>query len=99
VKILSFGVTQHFAYEVNWILDLAVGVWLPLFDDNSCTNHITCSRYVELQVFMGLQSYQSRWGCQVLLQVFKGLLCLMSPLELVMFLEELNERESPDAES
>jgi hypothetical protein len=53
VKILSFGGTQHFADEVNLILDLAVGVRLPPFDDNSCTNHITCSRYIELQVFMG----------------------------------------------
>jgi hypothetical protein len=39
------------------------------------------------------------WGCQVLLQVFKCLLCLLSPLELVLFLEELKQRESPDAES
>jgi hypothetical protein len=99
VKILSFGVTQHFADEVNQILDLAVGVRLASFDDDSFTKHITCSRYVELQVFVGFQSYQSRWGCQVLLQVFKGLLCRLSPLELVMFLEELNEMESPDAES
>jgi hypothetical protein len=30
---------------------------------------------------------------------FKGLLCLLSPLELVMFLEECKERESPDVES
>jgi hypothetical protein len=99
VKILSFGGAQHFADEVNLILDLAVGVRLPLFDDNSCTNHITCSRYMELQVFMGFRSYQSRWDCQVLLQVFKGLLCLLSPLELVLFLEELKERESPDGET
>jgi hypothetical protein len=33
--------------------------------------------------------YQGRWGCQILLQFFKGLLCLLSPLELVMFHEEL----------
>jgi hypothetical protein len=48
---------------------------------------------------MGFQSYQSQWGCQVLIQVFKGLLCLLSPLECVLFLEELKEIESPDAES
>jgi hypothetical protein len=39
------------------------------------------------------------WGCQILLQFFKVLLCLLIPLELVLFLEELNERESPDTES
>jgi hypothetical protein len=39
------------------------------------------------------------WGNQILLEVFKGLLCLLSPLELVMFLDELKERESPDAKS
>jgi hypothetical protein len=99
VKIPSFGVAQHFTDKVNWILQLAVGVRLPPFDDNSCTNHSTCSRYVELQVFVGFQSYLSRWGCQVLLQVFKGLLCLLSPLDLVLFLKELKERESPDTES
>jgi hypothetical protein len=48
---------------------------------------------------MGFRGYQSGWGCQILLQFFKGLLCLLSPLKIVMFLEELKERESPDAES
>jgi hypothetical protein len=47
---------------------------------------------------MGFRGYQSGWGNQVPLQVFKGLLWL-SPLELVLLLEELKERESPDAES
>jgi hypothetical protein len=27
--ISSFGVTEHFADEIDWILDLAVGVQLP----------------------------------------------------------------------
>jgi hypothetical protein len=48
---------------------------------------------------MGFQAYQSRWGSQILLQVFEGLLCLLRPLELVMILEELKKWESPDAES
>jgi hypothetical protein len=48
---------------------------------------------------MGFRSYQSRWGCKVLLQVFKGVVCLLRLLKLVLFLEELKERESPDAES
>jgi hypothetical protein len=46
MKIPSFGVTQHFADEVDWILDLAVGVRQPLLDDDSCTNNIICSGYV-----------------------------------------------------
>jgi hypothetical protein len=48
---------------------------------------------------MGFQGYQSGWGCQILLQFFEGLLCLLSPLEPFLFLEELKERESPNAES
>jgi hypothetical protein len=48
---------------------------------------------------MGFRGYQSGWGSQILLQVFKSLLCLLSPLKLVMFFEELKERESPEAES
>jgi hypothetical protein len=48
---------------------------------------------------MGVWGYQSGWGCQILLQVFEGLLCLLSPLKLVLFLEELKERESPNTES
>jgi hypothetical protein len=71
----------------------------PPFDDNSYTNHIACSRYVELQIFVGFRGYQSVWGCQIHLQVFEGLLRVLSPLKLVLFLEELKERESPDAES
>jgi hypothetical protein len=39
------------------------------------------------------------WGCQILFQLFEGLMCLLCLLELVLFLEELKERESPDAES
>jgi hypothetical protein len=60
VEIPSFRVAQHFADEVNQILDLAVSAQLPPFDDDSCTNNIICSRYVELQVFKGFQSYQSK---------------------------------------
>jgi hypothetical protein len=48
---------------------------------------------------MGFRAYQGRWGGQILLQVFVGLLCLLSPLELVLFFEELKKWESPDAES
>jgi hypothetical protein len=48
MEIPSFGVTQHFASEVDWIMDLAVRVRLPLLNDDSCTNHITCSGYVSL---------------------------------------------------
>jgi hypothetical protein len=86
VKILSFGVTQHFADVVDLILDVAVGLRLPPFDDDSCTNHVAYRRYVELQVFVGFQGYQSGWGSQILLQVFEGLLGLLSPLEIVLFL-------------
>jgi hypothetical protein len=46
MKIPSFGVTQHFADEVDRILDLAIGVRLPPLNDDCCTNHIGCSRYV-----------------------------------------------------
>jgi hypothetical protein len=46
MEILSFGVTQHFVDEVDWILDLAVGVQLPPLDDGNRTDHITCSGYV-----------------------------------------------------
>jgi hypothetical protein len=52
-----------------------------------------------LQVFVGFRGYQSEWGSQILLQVFERLLCLLSPLELVLFLEEPKKRESPNTES
>jgi hypothetical protein len=48
---------------------------------------------------VGFRIYQSEWGSQILLQLFEGLLGLLSPLELVLLLEELKERESPDIES
>jgi hypothetical protein len=48
---------------------------------------------------MGFWGYQNERGCEILLQVFEGLLCLLCPLELVLFLEELKERESPNTES
>jgi hypothetical protein len=42
VKVSSLGFTQYCTDEVDWILDLAVGVRLPPFDDESCTDHIAC---------------------------------------------------------
>jgi hypothetical protein len=99
MKIPSFGVTHHSIDKVERILDLAIIVRLPPFYDDSHTNHIACRRYVKVQVFVGFRGYQSGWGSQVLLQVFKCLLCLLSPLELVLLLEELKEWESLDAKS
>jgi hypothetical protein len=73
MKIPSFGITQHFTDEVDWILDLSIGVRLPPLDDDNCINHITCSEYVQVQAFIGFRGYQSGWGCQILLQFFEGL--------------------------
>jgi hypothetical protein len=53
VEIPSLSVTQDFADEIDQVLDLAVGTRLPSFDDNHCTNHVACSRYLKLQVFVG----------------------------------------------
>jgi hypothetical protein len=99
VKIPSLGISQHFVDEINWVLHLVIGIQFPPFNNDSCTDHITCSRYVKLQVFMGFRGYQSRCSDQILLQLFKGLMCLLSPPELVLFLEELKEWEFPDTES
>jgi hypothetical protein len=99
MKIRRLGVAQHFADKVHWVLDLVISIQLRPLDDDSCTDHITHSRYVKLQVLIGFQGYQSRWGDQILLQILEGLLCLLSPLELVLFLGELKEWESLDVES
>jgi hypothetical protein len=99
MKIPRLGVTQCFAEKIHWVLDLLIGIRLPPLEHDSSIDHITHSRYVKLQVFMGFRGYQSKWGNQILLQVFEGLLCLLSPLELFLFLEELKEWESPDIES
>jgi hypothetical protein len=48
---------------------------------------------------MGFRGYQGRWVNQILPRVSKGLLCLLSPLELVLFLGKLKERECPDTMS
>jgi hypothetical protein len=48
---------------------------------------------------MGFWGHQSGWGSQIHFQVFKGILCFLSPSEHVLFLEGLKERESPEAES
>jgi hypothetical protein len=37
------------------------------------------------------RGHQGGWGSQILLQVFEGLLCLLSPMELVLFFEELKK--------
>jgi hypothetical protein len=48
---------------------------------------------------MGLWGHQDGWGSQILLEIFKGLLCFLGPLELVMLLKELKKQESFDTES
>jgi hypothetical protein len=48
---------------------------------------------------MGFQGHQGGWGSQILLQVFNCLMCLLSPLELVLFFEEFEEWEPPDTEA
>jgi hypothetical protein len=47
---------------------------------------------------VGFRGHQGGWVVRYFLKVFKGLLYLLSPLELVLFLEELKEWEPPDAE-
>jgi hypothetical protein len=43
MKILSLGIAQHFANEIDWVLDLAIGVRLSLFDDDYCIDHVARS--------------------------------------------------------
>jgi hypothetical protein len=57
MKVPSLGITQHYAGEVDRVLDLAIGIRLPLFDDDCHTNHVACSRYVKLQVFVGFRGH------------------------------------------
>jgi hypothetical protein len=48
---------------------------------------------------MVFRRYQSGWSSQILLQIFESLLGLLSPLKIIMFFEELKEKESLDAKS
>jgi hypothetical protein len=68
-----------------------IGVWLPSFDDDCHTNHVVHSLYVKLQVFVGFWGHQGGWSSQIPLQVFKGLLHRLSPLQLVLFLRSLKK--------
>jgi hypothetical protein len=43
MKISSLGFTQHFGDEVDRVLDLAVSIKLPSFDNDYHTKHIACS--------------------------------------------------------
>jgi hypothetical protein len=91
MKVPSLGITQHFTDEVNRGLDLMIGVLLLSFHDDYHTNHVACSQYVKMQVFVEFWGHQGGWGSQILLQVFEALLCLLSPLELVLFLRSLKK--------
>jgi hypothetical protein len=66
MKILILGVPQHFPEKVYLVLDLAIGIRLPPFNDNGCSDHITCNRYVKLQILLGFRAYQGRWCSQIL---------------------------------
>jgi hypothetical protein len=62
MEISSLQITQHFADEVQRVLDLVVGSQHPLLDNDCRTNHVACSRYVQLQIFVGLRGHQGGWG-------------------------------------
>jgi hypothetical protein len=47
---------------------------------------------------MPFRGHQGGWGSQILLQVFEGLLFLLGPVELVLFIKELKEWEPPNAQ-
>jgi hypothetical protein len=49
---------------------------------------------VEQQVLAWLGSRQDGWRLQVVFEVLKRLVCLLSPLELVVVLEQLEEGQS-----
>jgi hypothetical protein len=91
MKISSLGITHHLADEIDRVLDLAVGIQLPLFDNDCHTNHVACSRYVKLQILVGFRGHQGGWSSQILLQIIEDLLCLLGPLELVLFLRSLKK--------
>jgi hypothetical protein len=57
MKILSLGITQHFTNEVERLLNLAISIGLPSFDDDCYSYHVACSRYVKQEVFVGIRSY------------------------------------------
>jgi hypothetical protein len=57
MKIPSLGITQHFANEIDQVLDLVIGIRLLSFDDDYHSNHVVCSRYVKLQVFVGFRGH------------------------------------------
>jgi hypothetical protein len=59
--------TLHFADEIDQVLDLAVSTRLPSLGDNCCTNHVACSQYIKLQIFMGFQGHLGGWGSQIFL--------------------------------
>jgi hypothetical protein len=47
---------------------------------------------------MGLSSHESRWGSQIPIEFFKDLLCVLGPLQFILVLEKLEQREPSDAE-
>jgi hypothetical protein len=99
VEVPSLQVTQHFTDKVHRVLNLVYATQLLSLDNNSCADHVVCRRYVKLQDFVGLRSHESGWGGEVPFEFLEVLLNLLSPLKIVLLLEQLEERESPDTES
>jgi hypothetical protein len=70
MKRPSFGVTQHFADGVDWILDLVVGVRLP---------HSTTIAVLTTLLVADMYGYKFSWGsgatrvCGVVRYFFKSL--------------------------
>jgi hypothetical protein len=76
-----------------------VGTRLPLFNDDRCTNHIACSRYVKYKFSWGSRATREGGVVRYFLRSSKVSCALIdeSPLELVLFLKQFEE--PPDVES
>jgi hypothetical protein len=82
---------KDFTDEVNWSLHPKGVAFFLSFHHDCRADDVSSRGDVEQQVLAWLRSRQDGWRLQVVFEVLKRLVCLLSPLELVVVLEQLKE--------
>lgn len=88
MRISGLGIMQYFTDVVHWAL------YLLVFDNEDGVYGVQCWGDVEEELLLWLWGDKDRWMSRVMLESGERLLSLRRPLEVVLFLQEI-EKGSP----
>jgi hypothetical protein len=93
-RVTGLGLIEYITDELYWSLDLVHMPDLLALDDDGGADHPVGCCDVEQQSFTFLGHRQDQRGCEKLLEFCKSNVSFLRALELLLRLEELEERQT-----